>query len=115
MLNVEVLLEEQGTSGTTDSAPMTLYDLYLLLEKRGVVDFQVTSHDVDRPAEVKAGNAPDCLEVKHTSYSVYKPNPVQQKSVKSSNLGGFLSYKSLEGSKYLQLIWRILTANYDMI
>ena len=67
--DAEVLLEEQGTSGTTDSAPMTLYDLYLMLEKRGVVDFQVTSHDVDRPADVKAGNAADCLDVKHTSYS----------------------------------------------
>lgn len=107
-------MEEQGTNGTTDSAPMTLYDLYLMLEKRGVVDFQVTSHDVDRPADVKAGNAADCLDVKHTSYSVYKPNPVQQKNVKSSNLGGFLNYKTLENSKYLQLIWRILTTEKDI-
>jgi hypothetical protein len=93
---------------------MTLYDLYLMLEKRGVVDFQVTSHDVDRPADVKAGNAADCLDVKHTSYSVYKPNPVQQKNVKSSNLGGFLNYTTLENSKYLQLIWRILTTEKDI-
>eukprot|EP00435_Cladocopium_sp_Y103_P042610 s1532_g11.t2 len=58
-----VLLEEQGPSGASDSSPMTLYELYLMLEKRSVVDFQVTSHDVDRPADVKAGNAADCLEV----------------------------------------------------
>ena len=103
-----MVFEEQGPQGVTDTAPMTLYELYLMLENRGIIDFRITRRDVDRPSEVKKGNAADMLEVKHNAYSVYKPNPVQQKNVKSSNLAGFLNFQNLEKSTYLQLVWRAL-------
>ena len=108
-----MLLEEQGPKGTSDSAPMTLYQLYIMLEKRGIVNFKLTSHDCERPAEVQKGNVAYTLEVSHTSHSVYKPNPVQQKHVKASNLGGFLNYNTLEKSKYLELVWRNLDHIYQ--
>lgn len=103
-------LEEEGPQGKTDSSPVTLYDLCVLLEKRGVMDFKVTGHEVDRPADVKRGESADRVDVKHVAFSVYKPNPVQVKHVKASNLAGFINFTKLSESKYLQLVWRALAS-----
>lgn len=111
----EVVLEEQQSQGPSDSMPMSLYALYVMLEKQGVMDSSVTGHDVDRPPEVKRGEASDDLVVAHKSYSVYRPNPVQLKNVKSSNLGSFLGHKTLGKSQYLQMVWRNLDpSNFDI-
>ncbi|CAK9073577.1 unnamed protein product, partial [Durusdinium trenchii] len=97
--NIEVIMEEQGSSGAQDSAPMTLHEAMVMMEKRGMMDLKVSGHSVERPAAVKRGDEPDTLEVSHQSYLVFKPNPVTVKNVKGSNIAGFVGFKVLSSSR----------------
>ncbi|CAK9025766.1 unnamed protein product, partial [Durusdinium trenchii] len=85
----KVVLEETGSRGAADSDAMTIFDLIVMLEKRGLVDLTLTGHKFERPPAVKRGESEDSMVFNHEAFSVYKPNPVQQKNVKSSN--GFLA------------------------
>lgn len=64
MLLPQVVLETstEGSTAVVDSKPLPFYDLYVQLEKKGSIDFAVTGHKVDRPAEVKKGECSDRLE-----------------------------------------------------
>ena len=104
----EVIMEEQGSSGAQDSAPMTLHEAMVMMEKRGMIDLKVSGHSVERPAAVKRGDEPDTLEVSHQSYLVFKPNPVTVKNVKGSNIAGFVGFKVLSSSRFLKLVWSSL-------
>lgn len=106
--NAKVVLEETGSRGAADSDAMTIFDLIVMLEKRGLVDLTLTGHKFERPPAVKRGESEDSMVFNHEAFSVYKPNPVQQKNVKSSNVAGFLQYQTLTKSRFLTLAWRIL-------
>lgn len=104
--STEVVLEETTSQGAADTAPMRLYDLIVMLEKKGILDTSVTGHAVDRPAEVKRGEEQDRVEVVHESYSLFKPNNVAAKTAKATNVAGVVGFKALSSSNYLQLVWR---------
>lgn len=54
LLLFQVVLEEQAQGQPAqDSAPTTLFNLMLTLEKRGILDFAVTGHKVQRPSAVQ--------------------------------------------------------------
>ncbi|CAK9067064.1 Uncharacterized protein SCF082_LOCUS34017, partial [Durusdinium trenchii] len=95
----QVVLEETGSRGAADSDAMTIFDLIVMLEKRGLVDLTLTGHKFERPPAVKRGESEDSMVFNHEAFSVYKPNPVQQKNVKSSNVAGFLQYQTLTKSR----------------
>ena len=59
---------------------MSLFQLVLSFEKRGHLDLKITGHAIDRPANVRRGEAPDCVTVTHQSHSVFKPNADQEMS-----------------------------------
>ena len=101
-------MEEQSPQGLQDVGPMTLYQMIVSFEKRGYLDLKVTGHVVDRPAEVKRGEAPDAITVAHEAHSVFRPNAVQAKSVKGTNIAGLVGMKILAASQYLQLVRRFL-------
>ena len=48
------------------------------------------------------------FEISHNEYAVYRPNPVQAKSAKATNLAGLIGYKALEASPHVTLVWRVL-------
>ena len=104
----KVVLEEQTSQGPADSNPMTLFELVLMLERKGILDTKITGHGVDRPPSVKRGEETDRLEVVHESYSLFKPNAVTIKTAKSTNIAGLAGYKVLSASNYLVLVWRLL-------
>ena len=104
----KVVLEEQTSQGPADSNPMTLFELVLMLERKGILDTKITGHGVDRPPSVKRGEETDRLEVVHESYSLLKPNAVTIKTAKSTNIAGLAGYKVLSASNYLVLVWRLL-------
>lgn len=106
--HIQVILEETSTSGVTDSLPMTLFKLVVLLEKRGLTGFTLTGHKLDRPSSVKRGESADAIEVEHQSYCVYRPSPVQLKTLKQTNMAGYLGFKMPNQSNFLQLVWRSL-------
>lgn len=59
-LHFQVVLEETSSENkTSDSAPMTLFDLIVLLEKRGIFDATVSCHSCERPASVQRGDESD--------------------------------------------------------
>ncbi|CAK9084942.1 Uncharacterized protein SCF082_LOCUS40266 [Durusdinium trenchii] len=104
-----VVLEEPVQGGSPqDTSPMMLHKLLKLLEQRGVVQFTVTGHQCDRPPEVKRGEAADRFEVKHESFSVYKPNNVNLKQVKAGSLAGLIGTKALSKSRWVKMVWRTL-------
>ena len=45
-------------------------------------------------------------EIEHEAYSIFRPNPVQVKSAKFTNLAGLVGYKPLANSSWIQLVWR---------
>ncbi|CAK9075623.1 unnamed protein product, partial [Durusdinium trenchii] len=99
-----VVLEETGSSGVSDSSPMTLYALLTMLEKRGVLDAKLTGHKVERPPEVVRGEASDSITIAHEAFSVFRPNPVAQvKQVKASNIAGFIGLRALTSSNFITL------------
>lgn len=105
----QVVLEEPVQGGSPqDTSPMMLHKLLKLLEQRGVVQFTVTGHQCDRPPEVKRGEAADRFEVKHESFSVYKPNNVNLKQVKAGSLAGLIGTKALSKSRWVKMVWRTL-------
>ena len=104
----KVVLEEQTSQGPADSNPMTLFELVLMLERKGILDTKITGHGVDRPPSVKRGEETDRLEVVHESYSLFKPDAVTIKTAKSTNIAGLAGYKVLSASNYLVLVWRLL-------
>ncbi|CAJ1431871.1 unnamed protein product, partial [Effrenium voratum] len=85
-----VLLEEQTARGPTDGSPTTLYDTVVKLEKQGCLDLKVTGHTISRPPSVQRGEESDRLEVAHTDFSVFKPNPVNEKKAKGTNVAGVI-------------------------
>ena len=104
----KVVPEEQTSQGPADSNPMTLFELVLMLERKGILDTKITGHGVDRPPSVKRGEETDRLEVVHESYSLFKPDAVTIKTAKSTNIAGLAGYKVLSASNYLVLVWRLL-------
>lgn len=76
------------------------------LEKRGLLDLKVTGHKVDRPSDVKRGESSDKIEVQHESYSVFRPAAVQLKTLKQTNVAGYVGTTSLSSSRFLALVWR---------
>lgn len=104
----EVVLEEQTSQGLVDTGPMSLFRLVLSFEKRGHLDLKITGHAIDRPANVRRGEAPDCVTVTHQSHSVFKPNAVQARNVKGTNVAGLIGNKCLAASQYLTMVWRFL-------
>ena len=104
-----MVLEETGSSGVSDSSPMTLYALLTMLEKRGVLDAKLTGHKVERPPEVVRGEASDSITIAHEAFSVFRPIPVAQvKQVKASNIAGFIGLRALTSSNFITLAWRPL-------
>ena len=57
----QVVLEETTSAGACDTAPMSLYDLWVRLEKEGAVNMKFTGHSVERPASVQRGEDSDSL------------------------------------------------------
>lgn len=55
----KVVWEETTARGASDSAPMKMYDRVYALEKRGSLDFTITGHKMERPAEVLRGEESD--------------------------------------------------------
>ena len=103
-----MVLEETTSQGPADSQPMSVFQMMVSFEKKGVLDLKVTGHSVDRPPAVKRGEESDKVEVQHQSFSVFKPNTVTAKNCKSTNVAGLLGFKALSSSQYLQLVWRAL-------
>ncbi|CAK9067404.1 Uncharacterized protein SCF082_LOCUS34123 [Durusdinium trenchii] len=56
-----VVLEETTSAGACDTAPMSLYDLWVRLEKEGAVNMKFTGYSVERPASVQRGEDSDSL------------------------------------------------------
>lgn len=89
-------MEETTSGGVTDSKPMSVYEVVVQLERRGVLDSKLSGHEVSRPAAVQRGEEQDRIEITHNDYSVFRPNPVQVRNAKGTNIGGFIGYKLLE-------------------
>lgn len=89
-----------------DTGPFSLYELLISLEKRGHLDQTLTGHSYQRPPAVARGEQRDTFTVSHTSHSVFKPNNVNQKQLKGSNIAGYVGMTRLEASSYLCLVWR---------
>ncbi|CAJ1459882.1 unnamed protein product, partial [Effrenium voratum] len=69
----------------------------------------VTCHLVENKAKDFLGktaneNKAVELEVAHTDFSVFKPNPVNEKKAKGTNVAGVIGFKALSNSPYLQLV-----------
>eukprot|EP00438_Fugacium_kawagutii_P020088 Skav200150 [mRNA] locus=scaffold2013:409300:426011:+ [translate_table: standard] len=107
-LDTTVVLEEQTSQGSADTNPMSVFDLIVSMEKKGILDCKLTGHTTDRPAAVRRGEERDRIEVVHQSFSLFKPNAVTAKNAKATNLAGLVGYKSLSASSHLQLVWRHL-------
>ena len=105
------MLEEQGSQGISDSKPMSIFQMLIMLEKRGMLDMRLSCHKAERPASVQRGEAADSITIEHEAYSVFKPNPVQNKHVKQSNLAGFIGLRVLQSSQYLAMVWRPSVVN----
>lgn len=103
---IQVVLEEQTSQGAADSQPMSLYALMVSMEKKGHLDTKLTGHLVDRPPAVKRGEDRDHIQVTHEAFSVFRPNAVNVKSAKSTNMAGLIGNKVLSASAHLQLVWR---------
>ena len=104
------MLEEQSPQGLSDTGPMSVYQLMLSYEKRGHLDLKITGHAIDRPANVRRGEAANCIEVAHEAHSVFKPNAVPPNNVKGTNIAGLIGNKVLGASEYLDLVWRLLVS-----
>lgn len=102
----KVVLEETTSQGQQDSEPMTLFQLIHSFERKGCLDMKVTGHTIDRPASVKRGEENDRIEIQHEAYSVFRPNNVNAKQCKATNVAGLLGCKSLHASQHVQLVWR---------
>lgn len=85
---------------------MSLFELVHMFERKQILDIKVTGHSIDRPPTVKRGEEADRIEVKHESYSLFKPNAVTAKTAKATNVAGLAGFKSLSSSPYLKLVWR---------
>eukprot|EP00438_Fugacium_kawagutii_P018576 Skav220207 [mRNA] locus=scaffold2858:206317:210868:- [translate_table: standard] len=107
-----VVLEEQSAQGLVDTGPMSIFELVLSFEKRGHLDLKMTGHNIERPANVQRGEAPDSIVVSQTQHSVFKPTAVQAKSVKGTNVASFLGGKTLRSSQYLTMVWRLLDLSF---
>ena len=106
----QVVLEETTSQGPVDSQPMSVFQMMVSFEKKGVLDLKVTGHLVDRPPAVKRGEESDKIEVQHQAFSVFRPNTVTAKNCKSTNVAGLLGFKPLSSSQCLQLVWRALVS-----
>ena len=101
------MLEETGAAGTTDTNPRSIFKLMTLLEKRVILDAKLTGHKLERPPEVRRGEAADTMMLTHESFSVFKPNPVAKvQQVKASNIAGWIGLRALSNSNYLTMVWR---------
>ena len=102
------MLEEQSSQGPSDTAPMSIYELVVSMEKKGILDLKLTGHGFDRPAAVKRGEERDRIEVTHEAYSLFKPNAVTARTAKATNIAGLIGYTALSNSQHIQLVWRTL-------
>ena len=70
---IEVVLEEQSSQGTTDSPPMTLFDLIIKLEKAGHLDTTSCGHQISRPPTVARGEETDRPGIRKSVQLLEKP------------------------------------------
>lgn len=101
-----MVVEEQTSQGAQDSNPLSLHQLIVSFERKGILDCKVTGHSVDRPPAVKRGEERDSLVIAHEAFSLFRPNAVTMKSAKATNVAGLIGMKALKASPYLQLVWR---------
>ena len=101
---------EKPDNKSEDGSLQTLHELVLSMEKQGLVDLTISGHKVERPAAVKKGLSEDTLDVKHESYSCFRPNAVSLKNAKYQNFAGVIGVKNLPSSPDLVMVWRSLTA-----
>lgn len=101
-------LEEQSPQGLVDIGPFTVYKMFVGFEKKGMMDLKLTGHGFNRPPAVQRGEESDRIIVAHEAHSVFKPNAVNQKNLRGTNIAGYIGYKVLAASEYLTLVWRFL-------
>ncbi|CAK9072441.1 Uncharacterized protein SCF082_LOCUS35627 [Durusdinium trenchii] len=89
-----VCLEEQSPQGLVDIGPFTVYKMFVGYEK-GMMDLKLTGHGFNRPPAVQRGEESDRIIVAHEAHSVFKPNAVNQKNLRGTNIAGYIGYKVL--------------------
>ena len=81
------------------------WDLCQTILSKGFVSNH--SYKVERPPEVRRGEAADTMTITHESFSVFKPNPVAKvQQVKASNIAGWIGLRALTNSTYITMVWR---------
>ncbi|CAK9062831.1 Uncharacterized protein SCF082_LOCUS32651 [Durusdinium trenchii] len=90
-----------------DGKVATLRAVLHAVERSGMVEFTLGGHSCSRPPDVKQGRCDDYFNVAPEGDELlWRPNTVQAKSLKSTNLASHFTFTQLHGSS-LRLVWQM--------
>ena len=93
--------------GGVDGPLQTFRTILQNIEAKGTVDYNVGGFSVLRPPEVQQGKAPDHFVVKPEEGNpvVWRPQAVQAKNLKATNIASYFAYSALTGSPLKLAPW----------